>query len=76
MFKRYFQFCRSTFKRKEGRKVVTWNRGRGAKGSEDQWYWTNFIAGNPVGEQRKSFKSVGSLESLEFTRGGGETERE
>lgn len=32
MFRRYFQFCRSAFKRKEGRKVVTWKRERGDKG--------------------------------------------
>ena len=79
MFKRYSQFCRSAFKRKEGRKVVTWNRGREAKGPEDQWYWTNFIAGNAVGEQQKGFKSMEKLESLENNpkgREGGKRQRE
>lgn len=63
-FKCIFQSCRSAFKRKEGRNVVTWNRGRGQRDQRTTGTGQFFTV---LGEQQKSFKSMESPESLEIS---------
>lgn len=71
-FKRYFQFCRSTFKRKEGRKVVTRNKERGAKGLEDNF----FFCWKCCRRATERLQEYGNLESLEIKLRQGRRNRE
>lgn len=76
MFKGDFQFCRSAFKRKGGRKAVTWNRGRGAKGPEAQWYWTIFYGWKWCGRATERVQEYGKPRILRNQPKGEKEERE